>query len=1267
MPRYSTAEDTDPDTQHPSLVASPADSPLPDSHSVHFNAFASTSNDLYGPLPVPPAHFPTTSLSLHPPHGTSVDNDDDDDDEDEEAWDEVDIPQAVDAAGQGGNSAAAQAAAAAAAAREGIEIVISKGGQKKGKGRAKNPGATLRERMIRQERHKVHVLCLMGMALVRNKWLNDAELQARLLSLVPAPLLSAFTSITRAAYPNPRDRSRLFDRALQDLISWFYRAWEVVPERDLRRRDTEEVERELRAWEEEFRKVVEREKRREEKVTAGKGDKKGKGKAKEGDDSAAPPAPSAATVEDRIPRWPWDETPLLSESKRNKLLSAQRERSSSSSSASAGQITRPFKSPSFPLGGPSSWEPLNPPPPSSSRSSRVPLALYAAASTLRGSHDLQAQLFTCLLRAVDVPARWVVSLQGVEWRSRSASSKKETGGKGKKAAGTKGAKGKGRGKMPVRGKGRKREASEDESTSSDEESSEEERGGRRKPPPPSSGTKKATRAPPKPVASSSRPAASSTKPSASSSQPKPKPKPSASSSSSSRKPAPTTSSSSALKKPKHETITLSSTASSASDTDGQASDGRGNKLGYVVPKVTLRGGSKPKGAKVAAWKKELELRRSASPDPDSAHLPPTQWSEAYTRYNKEWIPVDVARKRMRCRAIMEPRRGRNAAAGGEGNVLAYVVAFEEDGSAHDVTPRYAHSFSNITLRLRVPTSTAVRKANGGKDWFAGVVGRWGRGYQLNRDKEEEEELWKFQRNEPFPSSLGGFKNHPNYVLETHLHRDEALTPSAKPLGVFKGAHSVFRRSDVLAVKSRENWYRSGRLPREDEIPRKWVKQRAVTINNKRREEMARLEGIEETEQGLYSEDQTEVYVPPPVVDGKVPKNDFGNIDLFVPSMLPAGAVHLPSKVAAKCAKELGFDYAEAITGFEFRQRRANPVMAGVVVAEENAEAVQTAILTLEQSQLEKSLAKQQARVLKTWKKLIQGLRIRQRLMDQFGGDEGRVEGEMKEKGVALLAREDAKEVKGKKEKEAAPKKRKRTKREDEDEGEEDDRDYSGVAGDAPPPKTRKRLASSSNTIAADASPPISTTRTTRSTRSSAGTVAANGDSSTSLKVKLRLPPASSAGAAPPAVEANANEARSARPTRASAARARGRLKLEEEESAVEEEEDEEDVGEMVLVEPAPLSSTAGGGGGFVPDDPAASLPNGGGFLPPSVEADLSSAAQAGGFLPPVNDADVDPAKSTAISKPTEEPLGGGFLLEPEEAAATGQEEDDDYGFEYEDD
>lgn len=54
---------------------------------------------------------------------------------------------------------------------------------------------------------------------------------------------------------------------------------------------------------------------------------------------------------------------------------------------------------------------------------------------------------------------------------------------------------------------------------------------------------------------------------------------------------------------------------------------------------------------------------------------------------------------------------------------------------HDVTPRYARAFTNVTLKLRVPTSTKQRKDNDGRDWFAGVVQPWRRKFVLVRPLE----------------------------------------------------------------------------------------------------------------------------------------------------------------------------------------------------------------------------------------------------------------------------------------------------------------------------------------------------------------------------------------------------------------------------------------------------------------------------------------------------------------------------------------------------
>lgn len=43
---------------------------------------------------------------------------------------------------------------------------------------------------------------------------------------------------------------------------------------------------------------------------------------------------------------------------------------------------------------------------------------------------------------------------------------------------------------------------------------------------------------------------------------------------------------------------------------------------------------------------------------------------------------------------------------------------------------------------------------------------------------------------------------------------------------------------------------------------------------------------------LYGKWQTEKYNPGEVIDGNLPKNEFGNIELYKSWMLPKGAVHI---------------------------------------------------------------------------------------------------------------------------------------------------------------------------------------------------------------------------------------------------------------------------------------------------------------------------------------------------------------------------------------
>ena len=109
----------------------------------------------------------------------------------------------------------------------------------------------------------------------------------------------------------------------------------------------------------------------------------------------------------------------------------------------------------------------------------------------------------------------------------------------------------------------------------------------------------------------------------------------------------------------------------------------------------------------------------------------------------------------------------------------------------------------------------------------------------------------------------------SYVLERHVLRDQIISQDAPELGTFRG-EAVYSRSHVLHLKAAENWMRSGRVVLAGEQPLKYVKQRAATLNRRRELEFrAGAEGVNgsgEAMQGLYAERQTEIYVPPPVID-----------------------------------------------------------------------------------------------------------------------------------------------------------------------------------------------------------------------------------------------------------------------------------------------------------------------------------------------------------------------------------------------------------------
>ncbi|KAL1969813.1 hypothetical protein VTN77DRAFT_7322 [Rasamsonia byssochlamydoides] len=385
---------------------------------------------------------------------------------------------------------------------------------------------------------------------------------------------------------------------------------------------------------------------------------------------------------------------------------------------------------------------------------------------------------------------------------------------------------------------------------------------------------------------------------------------------------------------------------------------------------------------------------------------PIYWTEVISPITHEVIPVDSlvlsnpVATTPELVAAFEPRGARAEKAK---QVIAYVIAYNADGTAKDVTTRYLRrrTWPGKTKGYRLP----VEKIGGSTrtyeyDWFKVTM----RGYTRSQDQrtivDDIEDAKDLVPNQPERKpakkegdTLQSLRTSTEFVLERFLRRDEALRPGAQPVRTFvtgKGdkakEEKVYRRADVLKVMSAESWYKEGRRPRAGEVPLKRVPIRAVTLLRKREVDELERETGEKPLQGLYARYQTEYVIPPPIEGGKIPKNEYGNIDCFVPSMVPKGAVHIPWNGTVRICRKLGIDYAEAVTGFEFGSRMAVPVIEGVVVAEENAGLVMDAFRAEQQARREKERLQQEKRILQTWRKFLMGLRIAERVRAEYGMD-----------------------------------------------------------------------------------------------------------------------------------------------------------------------------------------------------------------------------------------------------------------------------------------
>ncbi|XP_062977461.1 DNA repair protein complementing XP-C cells [Elgaria multicarinata webbii] len=336
-----------------------------------------------------------------------------------------------------------------------------------------------------------------------------------------------------------------------------------------------------------------------------------------------------------------------------------------------------------------------------------------------------------------------------------------------------------------------------------------------------------------------------------------------------------------------------------------------------------------------------------------------QWVEVFLEREDRWVCVDCVHG-----TVGQPLLCFKSAT----KPVSYVVGIDNDGCLKDVTQRYDPAWMTLTRKCRVDAQ-----------WWEDTLEPY-RSSFVERERKEEREFQVKLQDQPLPKAIGEYKNHPLYGLKRHLLKYEAIYPeTAAILGYCRG-EAVYSRDCIHTLHSKDTWLKQARVVRIGEVPYKMVR---GFSNQARKARMAEPANRDKKDLPLFGFWQTEEYQPPVAVDGRVPRNEFGNVYLFQPSMLPIGCVQLKLPNLHRVARKLDIDCVPAVTGFDFHGGYSHPVTEGYVICEEYREVLVAAWENEEAEREKKEKEKREKRVLGNWKLMVKGLLIKERLKQRY--------------------------------------------------------------------------------------------------------------------------------------------------------------------------------------------------------------------------------------------------------------------------------------------
>lgn len=325
--------------------------------------------------------------------------------------------------------------------------------------------------------------------------------------------------------------------------------------------------------------------------------------------------------------------------------------------------------------------------------------------------------------------------------------------------------------------------------------------------------------------------------------------------------------------------------------------------------------------------------------------------------------------------------------------MQYVIALDNDNLILDVTSRYRKDvafrwFGKLDLctddgRSCLLFQSLLRYFNSQLE------------YAISTNKELSALRKLALSNYTTPTTFSALKRNPNIVTPSTLRLSEVIpvnAPILKYINLNSKRIPLYFRNEVVVGKSENQWKFLGRSVKPNELPIKKARVIPRTIYNRRvynnnvANDQAELNQVE-----LYSFAQTCPYICLEVVDDILPRNKYGNIEVFHPCMVPKGCTwlkltHIEEILTKHKTRRLNIPNGEAIqfvpvvVGFKFSANNAIPMKGGVIVLNQQ-EILAKKVWLYGRIQMDK---KDPMIALRAWDGFLRRLRIKNHLEKEYG-------------------------------------------------------------------------------------------------------------------------------------------------------------------------------------------------------------------------------------------------------------------------------------------